>query len=211
MKLTFTMKKQKINILESERAVLLEALRNYLGAIHPVTNEFIEYLSEHCFPVKVMKGKYLVKPSSEKKEYFFILKGAIRSFIKTDGKEITTWINEENEIVGSIHSLGINIPIKEYIQALENTELIGLDYKHIEYCYQHFPESNIIGRIFLEESYRSSEERAYIARVPSAEKRYNYFVANSPQLLLRIPLTYIASYLGMTLETLSRIRSKKKK
>jgi hypothetical protein len=68
---------------------------------------------------------------------------------------------------------------------------------------------NIAVRILLEEYYAASEERAYISRLPSAEKRYNHFNATRPELLNRIPLKYVASYLGMSEETLSRLRGKK--
>jgi CRP-like cAMP-binding protein len=77
----------------------------------------------------------------------------------------------------------------------------------VETIYNRHPEANIIGRIILEESYRAAEERAFLCRIPSAELRYRFFLEKSPQLVNRISLKYIASYLGMTLETLSRMRN----
>lgn len=181
----------------------------FFDQIHTLSKEAIAILDNGTFPVTITRSKFLMKPGNTDDQYYLILKGVMRAFIKEDGKEITTWINEENEIVGSIRSLGRNTPCDEYIQAIEDTELVGISYSLIQYLYDQFPEANIVGRKILEESYRDAEERAFISRIPSAEKKYKRFIATRPQLLNRVSLKYIASYLGMTLETLSRVRSRK--
>lgn len=181
----------------------------FFDQIHPLSKEAFDFVDNGTFPVSVTRGKFLMKPGNTDDQYYLILKGVMRAFIKEEGKEITTWINEENEIVGSIRSLGRNAPCEEYIQAIEDTELIGIPYSLVQSLYDQFPEANIIGRKILEESYRDAEERAFISRIPSAEKKYKRFIATRPQLVNRVSLKYIASYLGMTLETLSRVRSRK--
>lgn len=140
---------------------------------------------------------------------YFIVKGAARGLIMDDDKEITTWINEENEVIGTIRNLGTGRATDEMVQALENCELVAIPYDTIEKLYAEFPETNVVGRIMLEESYREAEERAYIARMHSAEKKYKRLMDTRPNLCNRVPLKHIASYLGMTLETLSRIRNKR--
>ncbi|MGC4036973.1 MAG: Crp/Fnr family transcriptional regulator [Chitinophagaceae bacterium] len=181
----------------------------FLNAVYPIRDEIFEIMDRETFPVNLAKGKFLMKPGNNTGEFIYlIIKGVIRAFIKEDGKEITTWINEENEIVGSIRSLGLYRPSDEYLQAIEDTYLIGIPYRMVEFLYDNFPEANIIGRKILEESYRDAEERAYICRIPSAEKKYRRFIETRPQLINRVSLKYIASYLGMTLETLSRVRSR---
>ena len=180
----------------------------FFNAIHPIPLEAFELVDKETFPVFIQKGKYLLKPGHMGDFIYLILKGVMRAFIKEGGKEITTWINEENEIVGSIRSLGLHVPSDEYLQAIEDCHLIGIPYKLVEYLYDTYPEANIIGRKILEESYRDAEERAYISRIPSAEKKYKRFIETRAQLINRVSLKYIASYLGMTLETLSRVRSR---
>jgi len=179
-----------------------------LSQIHPISPKAMDYIDKHSFPVTIRRGSYLLEPGSGTHNLYLLQKGVVRGFIIDAGKEITTWINEENEMVGSIRSLGTNEPSEEYIEAIEESELTGIPYECIEYLYKHFPEANIIGRKILEESYRDAEERAYISRIPSAEKKYKRFMDTKGELLNRIPLRFIASYLGMTLETLSRIRSR---
>ena len=126
-----------------------------------------------------------------------------------DGREITTWINEENEVIGTIRNLGLARPSEEMVQAIEYCELIAIPYTVVEQLYRDYPEANIIGRIILEESYRDAEERAYISRIHAADKKYKRLMETRPNLCNRVPLKHIASYLGMTLETLSRIRNKR--
>ncbi|MEI9945287.1 MAG: hypothetical protein WDN26_13865 [Chitinophagaceae bacterium] len=82
-------------------------------------------------------------------------------------------------MVGSIRSLGLNKPSEEYLHAIETSDLIGIPYSMIEYMYEHYPETNIIGRKVLEESYRYSEERAYIGRIPSALKKIQPIYRNA--------------------------------
>lgn len=186
-------------------------LISFFNAVYPLNEEVIACINEHTFPVSFKKGKFLVSPFNESDNLFFTVKGVIRGFIKEEGKEITTWIIEENDIVGSIRNLGLKLATEEYLQALEDSTLIAIPKTLIEHLYETFPETNLIGRIIMEDNYRGAEERAYICRIPSAEKRYRRFVETQPGLLNRIALKYIASYLGITLETLSRIRARQGK
>lgn len=184
-------------------------LCDFFNAICPISDEMAELINNSTSPISIAKGKFLIKPGSDDINLYLIMKGVMRGFIREDGKEITTWINEEKEIVGAIRNLGLKKISEEYVQALENTDLIVLPQSFIDEMYERFVEANIIGRILLEDNYRGAEERAYICRIPSAEKRYKRFLETQPTLLMRISLKYIASYLGITLETLSRVRSRK--
>jgi len=183
-------------------------LTTFFNAIHPLSEGAIRLLDEATAPVDMPKGKFLIKPSQESPNLFFIMKGVVRAYLKEEGREITTWINEELEVVGSIRSLGLKIPSKEYIQAIEHCSLISIPYSAVDELYTNFPETNVVGRKVLEENYRGAEERAYICRIPSAEKKYQRFVETRPGLIDRVSQKYIASYLNMTNETLSRVRKK---
>ncbi len=178
----------------------------FLNSIYPISSEATSLLDKGTFPLVLNKGKFLVKPNQEEKFLYLVLKGVVRAYIKEDGKEITTWIDEENEIIGSARSLGLPSPPSEYLQAIEHCSLVAIPYELVEYLYANFIETNVIGRLLLEDNYRGAEERAYICRIPSAEKRYKRLIEMRPGLVNRIPLKYIASYLGMTNETISRIR-----
>ena len=184
-------------------------LYSFFNAVHPLNPQSIPLLDEESFPLILKKGAFLVKPGQDNDKLFLVLKGVIRGFIKEEGREITTWINEENEVVGTIRNMGLNMPCEEYVQAIEDAVVIAIPFNLMDQMYEQFPESNIIGRKLLEENYRGSEERAYISRIPSAEKRYKRFMQTQAGLLNRIALKYVASYLGMTIETISRVRGRK--
>jgi CRP-like cAMP-binding protein len=184
-------------------------LVNFLRTMFPISDEVAGFLQENTTFKKIPKGKFLLKPGEICSHYYFIHTGVIRAFVTFGNKDITTWINAEHQITTSIRGLSRSEPSHEYLQTLENCELVILHYDKMKELYQRFPETNTIARIILESYYGDAEQRSFICRIPNAEKRYRLFVASRPELLNRIPLKHIASFLCMTVETLSRLRSKK--
>ncbi|MDP4263960.1 MAG: Crp/Fnr family transcriptional regulator [Bacteroidota bacterium] len=189
----------------------LSPLAAFVNHIHPVSDEVIAYINQHSYPLHVERGDYLLKAGETCGHLYFIRKGAIRGYVKEDSKEVTTWITAENEMVTSIRGLSSQEPSLENIQAIEHCDLVVAPFEALQYLYEHHVEVNIVGRKLLEKYYRDAEERAFISRIPNAGKRYCHFLNTKPNLANRIPLKYIASYLGMTIETLSRIRSARQK
>ena len=184
-------------------------LIDFINKIHPVSDEVMEFMSTRTHYKKVSKGKILLKPGEYCREFYYIHKGILRSFFKYGEKEITIWINPEGEITTSIKSISQPRVSDEFIQVIENSEIVVIPFDALHEMYKRFPEMNKVGRMLLEEYYAASEERVYIARLPNAQARYEHFLHSRPELLNRIPLKYVASYLGITLETLSRLRAKK--
>ena len=184
-------------------------LVDFINNIYPLTEEIMEFMSSRTTFKKVSKGKFLLKPGEYCNDYYYIHKGILRSYIKYGEKEITIWINPEGEITTAIRSIAGSRLSDEYIQVIENAELVVIPFNAMRELYERFPEMNKVGRMLLEEYYAASEERVFIARLPNAQARYQHFINSRPELLNRIPLKYVASYLGITLETLSRLRAKK--
>ena len=180
----------------------------FVKNIYPVSTEAQAFINQKSYPGQLNKGELLVSAGSMCSHIYLIRKGILRSFVKEGSKEITTWISSEQELATCITSFGLQQPARENIQALEDCELSALSLEDLQYLYDHFPEANIIGRKILEKYYRDAEERAFIARLMEATSKYKHFIVTKSDLLNRVPLKFIASYLGMTLETLSRIRSK---
>lgn len=183
-------------------------LVNYINNIYPLRAEIVQFVLDKTYFRKLPKGKYLLKPGEICEHYYYIHKGVLRSFMKFGTKEITVWINPENEITTAIRSMSNSKPADEYIQAIEDCELVVIPFGAMQEVYEKFPEMNMVGRKLLEEYYAGSEERVYICRIPDAKSRYQHFMETRQELVNRIPLKYIASYLGITLETLSRLRAK---
>jgi len=183
-------------------------LISLFNQFHPVNEEMEKRINQYTFPVTFKKNKFIISPVERNKYLFLVMKGVVRGYIKDGKAEITTWISKEGEIIGTIRNLWLKGDSDEYLQALEDVELISIPHVLTEYLYENFPEANIIGRKMMELHYRSAEERAYLCRISSAEKRYKRFLLSFPDLIHRVSLKYIASFLAIRLETLSRIRAK---
>ena len=185
-------------------------LVSFLNTVSPISKEAMDFLDKNTTLLSVEKKKYILKPGSIVNNFYFILKGVVHGYIKEENKEITTWINEEGEIVSSIRNLGTQKLCEEYLQALEDCKLIAIPIAITEEAFDVYPETNVVARRLWENNYRGAEERAYLGRIPSAEKKYKRFIESNPNLMNRIPLKYIASYLGMTVETLCRVRARQR-
>ncbi|QEC40794.1 Crp/Fnr family transcriptional regulator [Pseudobacter ginsenosidimutans] len=176
--------------------------------LNPISADAQAYVNQKSFAHRLRKNEMLFTPGEVCSHLYFVRKGILRGYVKDGIKDITTWITGEGEFVSAIASFQLQQITAENVQAIEDCELTGLHYDDLQYLYENFPEANIVGRKIYEKYYRDAEERAFIARLTEATSKYKHFIATKSQLLNRVPLKFIASYLGMTLETLSRIRSK---
>ena len=179
-----------------------------LDYFYPLSDGIKDYFRKHSYSCSFRKGKLLLKAGQVCEHIYFIKKGAVRGFIKEGTKDITTWITAENEVVSSISALDMRTPALENMQAIENCELLALTYADFQDLYIKFPEFNIVARKILQKYYQDAEGRAFIVRLTKAENKYRLFITRYGHLANRIPLKYIASFLGITLETLSRVRKK---
>jgi len=188
-----------------EEAVPLLQLFNYL---HPISKATEKYITENTFPEKLSKGQSLHDAGTICDAIYFIKKGAVRGYIMDGGKDKTTWISVENEVVSSIYSFVKQVPSIENMQAIEDCEFLRMDQVDLEKLYEISPDFNIAARRVYERYYADAEVRALTVRLSNAEKKYEFFLQTYDHLANRVQLTYIASFLGMTLETLSRVRAK---
>lgn len=188
-----------------------QQLIDFLQSLYPLNDEIIEYLNQAAIEKKIGRGKLLLTAGEVCEHYYFIKKGLVRGFIIEDGKEITTWICREGEVITSIVNILDIQAMGENIKTLENSELLVMPTSGIQYLYDHYPDFNRVGRKLLERYYYDAQQRAIICRIPNAAKRYEHFINTRPELVNRVPGKYIASFLNMTEETLSRVRSARTK
>ncbi|HVK97184.1 MAG TPA: Crp/Fnr family transcriptional regulator [Flavisolibacter sp.] len=177
---------------------------------HPLSDELREHLL-NSFEIKsYSKKEILLRPGQVSNHACFILKGLVRAYyISDEGQDITSRIMDENFLITSWISFYTRKPTDEYIQTLEDTVLSCIHYDNLEKLYNNYPDFNILGRKLIEHFLYLAEQRTRLLRKHTAEEKYRLFLQQHPELLQRVPLHYIATYLGMSEETLSRIRSKK--
>lgn len=194
--------------MQQPEPAAIASLFSVLRSLYTLTPEAESFLQRHVTTCTIGKRKLLLREGMMCEHIYFVVSGALRGFTREGQKDITTWITVENELVSSILGLDERVRAIENIQALEKCELLALTYIDLQLMYERFPECNILARKILQRYYADAERRAFIARLTKAENKYRYFLLRHPDLSNRIPLKYIASYLGVTLETLSRIRKK---
>lgn len=139
---------------------------------------------------------------------YFLEKGALRGFYNLDGKDITHWFAFENEFVTSFHSFSTQQPAIENIQLLEGSILWAISKERLMQLLNQYHEIERLVRIAYEKYYVRLEERFVNAQFKTASERYHYLLAQMPGITERVSLGHIASYLGISQETLSRIRSR---
>lgn len=182
----------------------------FLNSIYPLSPSLKEYLIKNIKSCTFQKNEHISKAGEICNRLYLIKKGMVRGYFLSDSKEITTWIDTENEVFTSITGFFRNQQTEEYIQSLETTYCDYLEYDDYKYCLNHFPEMRHINRILLEDYYILAELRVYLARIPNARKRLSFFMEKmKPQIVDRIPRKHLASYLAIRPETLSRLMKEK--
>ncbi len=154
------------------------------------------------------KGDYLLQQDEICRYSFLIIKGVARKFYLQNGKEITTELFFTEDLAVSFRSYTLQNPSHEFIQALENITVTVTDYTAFQKAKNAFPKLVTLDLMMTEYYTMWLEERLFEFHSLDATQRYLKLLNEHPHILQSVQLTHIASYLGISLETLSRIRAK---
>jgi len=186
----------------------MQQLINFINQYTNLSKQAIDALEERVQFESFKKNELILKQGSIANKVWFITKGLVRKFYYKDGKDITIWIHAENEMCTSMHSYFQKKSSQENIQAIEDTELISLSYdKSLEL--NKYPEFNSFSQDLITKQFSCIDEFSKKFTLMSAAEKYNALSEIAPEIIKRAKLGYIASILGITQETLSRVRSKK--
>ena len=185
------------------RDVARELARRY----STMTHDELDILESVLVAKKYAKNEIILKEGEVCENIYWIVKGLVRQFYYKNDKEVTEYMATENTIVMCIESLFKEEPSHLQIKTLEPTIVYCLPKASLEAVAMKSVNIQILYRKILEESLILSQVHADMLRFESALDRYQKLVKRQPQLVLRAPLVYIASYLQMTPETLSRVRT----
>ena len=191
------------NIGLVKRDIARELARRY----STMTHDELDVLESVLVPMKFQKGEVVLAEGETCTNIYWVAKGLVRQFYYKNGKEVTEYMATENHIVLCIESLFKEAPTRLQIQTLEPTIIYAMPRQQLEQVAMRSVNIQILYRKILEESLIISQIHADMLRFETAQDRYSKFVKMHPQLVLRAPLVYIASYLQMTPETLSRVRN----
>lgn len=193
----------RIDDISETRNIARELARKY----STMTHEELNVLENILEPMRFAKGQMILKEGEVCKNIYYIEQGLIRQFYFKKGKQITEHLGEDHTIFMCIESLFKEEPTSLQVEALEPTIIYAIPKFRLEQVAFHNVNIQILYRKILEESLITSQIHADLVRFETAQYRYKRFCKLYPQVILRAPLVYIASYLQMTPETLSRVRS----
>jgi len=153
------------------------------------------------------RGEVLLNVDSVCNYVFYIESGLTRTFYYKDGKDVTDWISTEGTFAVSIVSFITRQPDRRGIEALENCRLYALHYADLEKLYSRHHDIERLGRLLVSMGLIQLQKRFDDLHFATAKERYIQILNETPTLVQRVPLGILASFLGITQETLSRIRS----
>ncbi len=194
------------NVLEKVEGSI--ALQAYIQGIVDFTDAEMETIMSHFKPMHLPAGEYFVDEGLVCNQIGFITKGFVRSFYEINDVEVTTMINTKHNIVTAHTSFTLQRPSMQYIQAITDSELLVMSHESMNRLYREIPSWERLGRLITERVYGYVESRVVDYLSLSPEDRYRKLLDENAKLVKKVPLRYVASMLGITPETLSRIRNK---
>lgn len=183
-------------------------LEKYIQAYFGVSNQDLTAISAFFKPKTLHKGDFFLKTGRHSDKLGFVQSGIVREFVLLDDKEVTKWISTKGYFVVDLASFVFNQPARWNIQALTDCELYVIDSSDYQKIGQIVPRWTELEKLFIAKCFTVLEDRVLQHLSLSAEERYAQLFKFNPALFNQVPLQYLASMLGMTPETFSRIRKK---
>lgn len=184
----------------------MKPLFQYFKKFNSLSKEAENAIAGISSIVSIKKNKDLQPIGHTCKTIYFIKKGVARIYYFKDGIDITERFFFENSVIARVESLFTGKPSRKAIQILEDAEIIALNASLLFKLYDTYPEIERLFRKIFETAYVETVNRIEGIQFHSAEERYNALLNEAPNVLMSVPLKYVASYLGITQVSLSRIR-----
>lgn len=183
-------------------------LQQYIGAYFGVEQAHLQSISNLFEETTLAKGEFFCRSGKYCEKLSFVKRGLIRIYAEVDDKEITQWISAPGYFVTDLASLVFKKEARWNIQALTDCELYTISGERYRRIGEVIPNWDRLEKMFLANCFMTLEDRVFKHLSMSAAERYHELFAQNPSLFNEVPLQYLASMLGMTPETLSRIRAK---
>ncbi len=184
-----------------------EKFERFIQLVLPMPFERSSDIASGFHSRTLSKGDFLLREGKISNDYCFVDEGALRAFtFDAEGNEVTTAFFQEMQLVFDLPSFFKRLPAEENIQALTDCELLFISFEEIQVLFHSLPEFREFGRTILVNAYTQLKARTLSMVRETAEQRYAGLLKTNPAVFQHAPLKYIASYLGVTDTSLSRIR-----
>ncbi len=183
---------------------LLAAIRHFI-AVSPAEEDLVR---EWFVPETLAKGDFFLRPGEVSRKIGFVVRGVFHNFRSRDGQEHSYYFGREQEFIGDYESFLPAQPAVHAIQALEDAQILTISYDNLQRLYREFREGEKFGRLVAEQLFVDILRQLTSFYEETPEERYARFARTYPDLQQRIPQYYIASYVGVKPQSLSRIRAR---
>lgn len=187
-----------------------EKILNEIGEIYsPLSKACQQEFLANSKVSMFKRGEIVVRQGQFSKKAYLIVKGCSRAYYLKDGKDISDWFTFENQFMAPIVSFFSEKPSPHYVEFIEDSTVLEFSKDTMDELKNKHHDFERFISLVVTETMLGLCERLYTIQFNKAVERYNHLLSIYPYITNRIPLTHIASYLGITLETLSRIRNLK--
>ncbi len=188
----------------SDQAELID----FFAAFQALGAEDLAAIDECSRAFEAQRGAFLCRAGDRSREFFYLRSGIARAWYQRNDREITGWLTFAGDLAGCFSSMATGEAASEWIEIIEDAQVIAFDYPRLQQAGETRPALLKLSLRILEWSYLRLEDRLAALQCTSAEERLRHLLEREARVLERVPHYQVASYLGITPETLSRVKSK---
>lgn len=187
---------------------MFEQFAQLIKQYTPIDSHELDFIQKTIPVVHYPKNEIILNEGTIADTIYFVLKGCVRLFYQIEGTDKTAFFYTEGKFLCAGESYTYNIPAQENFQALEDTSLLLFNKQNLDLLMQRSPKYELIARIAVENELITSQQIIASFVTKSPEERYIELITNNKELFQRVPQQYIATFLGISPETLSRIKKR---
>ncbi|PHI18430.1 hypothetical protein CEQ90_17930 [Lewinellaceae bacterium SD302] len=182
---------------------------DFLKRFLPLSSEIEQRILSIAEPIRVKKGKHLLREGEVNEYFYFMQSGAAYIYFDKGNKRVATWLSMDTDMLTTINTIRGPQPAKENLEMLEDGVLLRIHYDDMQRLYDESKEFERLGRLMISYYFGVMNNKLHQSYFLTAKERYENLIERYPEVNYRIPLGIVASYLGISQETLSRIRNPK--